>query len=77
MSPASNTGAEPLVNCTDCGFAWFGATAAHGLSVMGFCPRCAGPLCFRGDAPAPDTGEHRTGPQLAPSRVLGRPSSWA
>jgi hypothetical protein len=34
------------VSCLDCGFRWYGLTAAHGLSIIGCCPRCSGELAF-------------------------------
>ena len=34
------------VTCTDCGFEWFGATAAHALRVVGVCAQCRGELRF-------------------------------
>jgi hypothetical protein len=78
MPPAApNTDTEPLVSCTACGFAWYGATAAHGLSVVGRCTRCSGELRFHGAPASPETGEHRVVADVEPSRVLGKPSNWA
>jgi len=34
------------VSCVDCRFRWYGLTAAHGLSIIGRCPRCGGELAF-------------------------------
>jgi hypothetical protein len=68
---------EPLVSCTACGFAWYGRTAAHGLSVVGRCTRCSGELRFHGGPVAPETAEHQVAADVAPSRVLGNPTSWA
>jgi hypothetical protein len=41
------------VTCTECGFEWFGDTAAHALSMVGSCTRCRGELRFGADAPLP------------------------
>ena len=42
------------VRCSGCDFRWYGAIAAHGLSVLGRCPKCGGELQFRSDALAGD-----------------------
>ena len=34
------------VTCTECGFEWFGDTAAHALRMVGSCTRCRGDLRF-------------------------------
>ena len=34
------------VSCTECGFEWFGNTAAHALRTVGRCTRCRGELLF-------------------------------
>jgi hypothetical protein len=34
------------VTCTECGFEWFGDTAAHALRMVGSCTRCRGELRF-------------------------------
>lgn len=73
---AQDTEAQPLVNCEDCGFAWYGRTAAHGLSVVGRCTRCGGTLHFHGDAPAPER-DTPAGAEVQPWQVLGAPTSWA
>ena len=39
------------VTCTDCGFEWFGAIAAHALHTVGICTHCRGELRFS-DEPA-------------------------
>jgi hypothetical protein len=70
------THAQPLVSCDDCGFAWYGRTAAHGLSVIGHCSRCDGSLRFHGAAEAPESGEDARA-ELQPWQVLGTPTSWA
>jgi hypothetical protein len=68
----------PRVRCADCEFAWYGATAADGLRVVGACTRCGGHLEFRDEAePAagPPAGERLEG--VSPAAVLGTPTSWA
>jgi hypothetical protein len=66
---------QPLVNCIACEFAWYGRTAAHGLSVIGHCPRCGGPLQFHGDSSGPERFE-RVARNVQPWQVLGTPTSW-
>ena len=70
---------SPRVRCADCEFAWYGATAADGLRVVGACTRCGGHLEFRDEAePAPETdtaGDRLAG--VSPAAVLGLPTSWA
>ena len=65
---------SPRVRCDSCAFEWFGATVAHGLRIVGSCPRCSGSLTFLdGDGgAAPD---ERT-MDIAPAAVLGTPTSW-
>lgn len=41
---------KAMVTCTDCGFEWFGPTAAHALRTVGSCTHCRGELRF-GDEP--------------------------
>lgn len=41
------------VTCTECGFEWFGDTAAHALRTVGSCTRCRGELRFGAEAPLP------------------------
>jgi hypothetical protein len=41
------------VTCTECGFEWFGDTAAHALRTVGSCTRCRGELRFGEDAALP------------------------
>jgi hypothetical protein len=67
---------SPRVRCEDCDFAWYGATAAHGLRVVGSCPRCGGHLAFLADddLPAPEVTERLAG--VTPASVLGTPTSW-
>lgn len=69
---------SPLVRCDDCEFAWYGASAADGLKILGECPRCAGELVFLTDA---DPGAVPAVPdrlrRVAPAAVMGTPTSWA
>jgi hypothetical protein len=37
---------SPRVRCDGCAFEWFGTTSAHGLRIVGACPRCGGVLDF-------------------------------
>jgi len=41
------------VICVDCGFEWFGPTAAHALRLVGSCTRCRGELRFNDDRSLP------------------------
>jgi hypothetical protein len=41
------------VTCTECGFEWFGATAAHALRMVGSCTRCRGELSFNEEPVVP------------------------
>jgi hypothetical protein len=70
---------NPRVRCHDCDFAWYGATAAHGLRVMGSCPRCAGDLDFltQDDSPAAPSPVPERLAGVSPAAVLGTPTSWA
>jgi hypothetical protein len=38
----------------DCGFEWFGPTAAHALRTVGCCTRCRGELRFDDEPALPD-----------------------
>lgn len=70
---------DPRVRCGDCSFAWFGASAAHGLRIVGSCPRCGGELEFLGDEEqdAADVAmADRSASAVAPASVLGTPMSW-
>ena len=70
---------SPRVRCADCEFAWYGATAADGLRVVGACTRCGGHLEFR-DEPEPVAAADAPNERLAgvsPAAVLGLPNSWA
>jgi len=45
---------KAIVTCTECGFEWFGPTAAHALRTVGSCTRCRGELRFNEElAPLP------------------------
>jgi len=69
---------NPRVRCRDCDFAWYGATAAHGLRLVGSCTRCDGELDFLAQdevPPAAPVTERLAG--LSPAAVLGTPTSWA
>lgn len=69
---------SPRVRCTDCEFAWYGPTAAHGLRVVGSCTRCGGELDYLiDDEPeaAPAVSERLAG--MSPAAVMGTPVSWA
>jgi len=70
---------DPRVRCGGCSFAWFGASAAHGLRIVGSCPRCGGELEFLGDEEqdAADVAmADRSASAVAPASVLGTPMSW-
>jgi hypothetical protein len=41
------------VTCTECGFEWFGSTAAHALRTVGSCTKCRGELRFAEETPLP------------------------
>jgi len=77
--PSGRVTRDPRVRCGGCSFAWFGATAAHGLRIVGRCPRCGGELRFLADA-ARDAADaeraDRPRAAIAPSLVLGTPTSW-
>ena len=70
---------SPRVRCDECEFAWYGASAAHGLTILGACPRCGGPLVFLAEAEetAALPGVTERLRRLAPAAVLGTPTSWA
>ncbi len=40
------TSENARVTCKECGFEWFGPTAAHALRMVGSCTRCRGELRF-------------------------------
>jgi hypothetical protein len=66
----------PRVRCQQCEFAWYGRATAHGLAVLGHCPRCGGELIFSEPGP-PAAPPERESEDLGaePSRVLGLPTS--
>jgi uncharacterized protein (DUF983 family) len=49
--------AKAKVTCTECGFEWFGPTAAHALRMVGSCTRCGGELRFNEEPDAPSVLE--------------------
>ncbi len=59
------------VSCTECGFEWFGPTAAHGLRMVGSCIRCRGKLRFHDDQGLPAIAEPAN--DLPAHLVLGNP----
>jgi hypothetical protein len=71
---------SPRVRCRGCSFAWFGATSAHGLRIVGSCPRCGGELEFlvaeAEDADAAAQRDREFGDEGTPSTVLGVPLGW-
>ena len=48
---------KAIVTCTECGFEWFGPTAAHALRTVGSCTRCRGELRFNEEPALPDIDE--------------------
>ncbi len=68
---------SPRVRCGACAFEWFGATASHGLRIVGSCPRCGGGLEFL----VPDEDDRSALARMdasigvrRPSAVLGAPA---
>jgi hypothetical protein len=70
---------SPRVRCGGCAFEWFGPTAAHGLRIVGACPRCGGVLDFLvpiAEDETPDVTAHvmsTAADTRAPASVLGTP----
>lgn len=71
---------HPRVRCDGCAFEWFSRTSAHGLRIVGTCPRCGGTLDFlvpvEEEDHVPYTATDPTlGPRddQAPATVLGQP----
>jgi len=62
---------NPMVTCTECGFEWFGPTAAHALRLVGSCTRCHGQLQFNDEPPLPEISEEPT--DVPAHLVLGAP----
>ena len=59
------------VTCLECGFEWFGPTAAHALRTVGSCTRCRGQLRFNDDPDAPSGDAPEA--DLPAHLVLGAP----
>jgi NAD-dependent SIR2 family protein deacetylase len=82
MDVVRTDGSAARVQCETCEFLWYGATAAHGLSIIGHCPRCGGSLQFReepGSSSAVAAGPATLDPEpahLEPAQVLGAPQTW-
>jgi hypothetical protein len=60
------------VTCTECGFEWFGPTAAHALRMVGSCIRCHGVLRFDDEDGLP-TMHEQAAPDVPAHLVLGNP----
>jgi transcription initiation factor IIE alpha subunit len=65
----------PRVRCGSCHHAWYGPTTAHGLRLLGECPRCGGELEFLtpeepAEARMEMTDELRA---ASPATILGLP----
>ena len=63
---------KAIVTCTDCGFEWFGPTAAHALRTVGTCTRCRGELHFVDEPELPDLVEEPAA-DVPAHLVLGNP----
>lgn len=59
------------VTCTECGFEWFGETAAHALRTVGSCTRCRGELRFVEEPALPEIAEPSA--NVPAHLVLGNP----
>ncbi|HEY8582215.1 MAG TPA: hypothetical protein VIL49_04685 [Capillimicrobium sp.] len=72
---------SPRVRCRACAFEWFGATASHGLRIIGSCTRCGGELDFlvpeEADDQEPTITAGSDAAEQRPATVLGTPTSWA
>jgi|RhiMetdeSRZDD1v2_1073273.scaffolds.fasta_scaffold09804_16 hypothetical protein len=62
---------KAMVTCTECGFEWFGPTAAHALRLIGSCTRCHGKLRFEDEPALPPMEEGVT--DVPAHLVLGQP----
>ena len=62
---------KAIVTCTECGFEWFGPTAADGLRMVGSCTRCRGELRFEDNVALPAIEEPVM--NLPAHLVLGNP----
>ena len=60
-----------MVTCTECGFEWYGNTAAHALRTVGCCTRCRGALSFTEEAALPEMLESES--DVPAHLVLGNP----
>jgi len=60
-----------MVTCTECGFEWFGPTAAHALRLVGSCTRCHGQLRFNDEPPLPEISDESA--DTPAHLVLGAP----
>jgi len=67
----------PRVQCDDCCFAWYGASAADGLRVVGACPKCGGHLEFLVADELDEVDDYDNLASVSPASVLGLPTSWA
>ncbi len=63
---------KAIVTCLDCGFEWFGPTAAHALRTVGMCTRCRGELRFSDEPELPGAYEEPAH-DLPAHLVLGNP----
>jgi hypothetical protein len=63
---------KAIVTCTECGFEWFGPTAAHALRTVGACTRCRGELRFS-DEPALPEFVDEPAENVPAHLVLGNP----
>ena len=63
---------KAIVKCLDCGFEWFGPTAAHALRTVGACTRCRGELRFDDQPAMPDLSEEPAD-DVPAHLVLGTP----
>jgi hypothetical protein len=61
-----------MVTCTECGFEWFGPTAAHALRTVGVCTRCRGELHFHDEPALPDLTDEPA-EDVPAHLVLGNP----
>ena len=62
---------DPIARCEDCGFAWYGRTAADGLRALGHCVHCGGTIAFSERAQAPP--DEAIDPHMTPYQILGPP----
>lgn len=62
---------DARVTCNDCGFEWYGETAAHALRMVGRCTRCRGELSFNAEPSLPPLVEDVS--DVPAHLVLGNP----